>query len=221
MVWIQHKCRWFTPGKYLHLMKKICNLLCIKLFSVCISVCSDGQAAICTSTQCGFSDTWPSSLVTVSEKNMKHPDTWAEDVFAGWARGENWVQLYILLIIHDLGLKWMCIRFSLIHFIKFKTKPRSSFIPGSVTSFLSLTNQSKELFLGEFAILAYPRELGGELAFITPPSHVSVCIPSLFLSPSLTVTTNPSQRTVFMSSMWFHLCGCLQFISLESTAQSW
>lgn len=138
---------------------------------------------------------------------MKYPVTWTEDIFAGWAWGENWVQLCILLIIHDLGLKWMCIRFSLIHFIKFKTKPRSSFILGSMTSFLSSMKQSKELLLWEFVILTYPRELGGELAFITPPtSHTRVHSLPLSLFPSLTVTTSPSQRTVFISSMWLRLC---------------
>lgn len=137
---------------------------------------------------------------------------------------ENWVQLCILLIIHDLGLKWMCIRFSLIHFIKFKTKPRSSFILGSVTSFLSSMKQSKELLLREFVILMYPRELGGELAFITPPPHIRVCTPSLSLSlfPSLTQWQQAHLRGLCLYLACGFICVAdLQFINLESIAQFW
>lgn len=52
-------------------------------FSICVSVCSDGQAVIHTCMQYEFSDTSFSSLVKVSEKNMKYPVTRTEDIFAG------------------------------------------------------------------------------------------------------------------------------------------
>lgn len=44
---------------------------------------SDGQAVIHICMWCEFSDTWLRSLLSVSEKNMKYPVTWTEDIFAG------------------------------------------------------------------------------------------------------------------------------------------
>lgn len=115
-------------------------------------------------------------------KHMKYPVTWTEDIFAGWAWGEKWVQLHILLIIHDLGLKRMCIHFSLIHFIKFRTKPRSSFILGGMTSSFPQRTSQRNYSSESLSSSHIPEMQEGSWHSLQPSSHMCVCSLSLSLS---------------------------------------